>query len=78
MAFPLRSKTGVDVRSATPLDRYVYAALAAVFALVVLAGFARTYYLKVLFGTPPLPSTLVHVHGLVMTSWVILFAVQVG
>lgn len=57
-------------------ERRFYAAAAAVFALVVLAGFARTYYLKGLFGTPPLPSTVVHLHGLVMTAWVALFVVQ--
>ena len=34
-----------------------------VFALLVLAGFARTYYLKFAFGTPPLPGLLVHLHG---------------
>jgi len=45
--------------------------------LVVLLGFARTYYLKGVFNGPTLPSLLVHVHGAVMTSWVILFIVQV-
>jgi hypothetical protein len=45
--------------------------------LIVLAGFARTYYLKGYFATPPLPSTIVHVHGIVMTAWVVLFIVQV-
>ena len=35
------------------------------------------YYLKGLFTTPPLPSGLVHLHGLVMTAWVVLFVVQV-
>jgi hypothetical protein len=53
---------------------YTWAALAAV--LVVFAGFARTYYLKGFFGTPAL-TTLVHVHGLMMTLWFVLFAVQV-
>lgn len=45
---------------------FVWAAAAALF--VVLAGFAPTYYLKGLFGSPSL-STLVHAHGLVMTVW---------
>jgi hypothetical protein len=40
-------------------------------------GFARTYYLKGLFGTPALPGLLVHLHGIVMTSWVVLFVTQV-
>lgn len=50
---------------------------ATLFVFIVLIGFARTYYLKGLFGTPPLASILVHVHGLVMTAWVALVAIQV-
>ena len=53
---------------------YTWAALAAV--IVVFAGFARSYYLKGIFGTPAL-SGLVHVHGIVMTLWFTLFFVQV-
>jgi hypothetical protein len=50
--------------------------LAAVFAiLVVFAGFARTFYLKQAFGTPPL-SLLLLVHGAVMTAWFLLFIAQ--
>ncbi|MEO7743928.1 MAG: hypothetical protein ABIR98_13400 [Usitatibacter sp.] len=41
---------------------------AAVALIVVLFGFARTYYLKGFFEDRGL-STLVHVHGLVMTLW---------
>jgi hypothetical protein len=51
--------------------------VAILFPLLVLIGFARSYYLKPLFGFPPLPNLLVHVHGAVMTSWVLLFIVQV-
>ena len=60
------------------LDRYVYSALAGILGLLVFAGFARTYYLKFLFATPPLPSLVVHAHGVVMTAWVVLFSVQVA
>ena len=58
-------------------DRRFFAFAAIAFTLVVLAGFARTYYLKPYFGGPPLPSLLVHFHGLLMTGWVALFATQV-
>lgn len=58
-------------------DRRFFGVTAVAFALVVLAGFARTYYLKPYFGGPPLPSLFVHVHGLLMTVWVALFATQV-
>jgi hypothetical protein len=57
-------------------DRRLYTWAAVGFALLVLIGFARTYYLKGLFRTPALPS-LVHVHGVVMTLWVALFVIQV-
>jgi len=52
---------------------YFYGAVAG-FA-VVFAGFARSYFLKTLFGTPALP-WLVHLHGALMTSWFLLFFVQ--
>ncbi len=59
-------------------DRRLYLAAAILFPLIVLVGFGRTYYFKGLFGTTrPLPSSLVHLHGLVMTAWVVLFVVQV-
>ncbi|MGB7029183.1 MAG: hypothetical protein WBD72_18020 [Candidatus Acidiferrum sp.] len=43
--------------------------------LIVFIGFARTFYLKVLFGTRPLPFYL-HLHGLIFTAWFVLFFVQ--
>ena len=52
---------------------YIYGGVAA--AAIALVGFARTFYLKTLFGTPPL-TPLVHLHGLVMTTWVALFVGQ--
>jgi hypothetical protein len=58
-------------------DRPLYLLAAVIVPLVVLAGFARTYYLKGFFATPALPSLIVHVHGIVMTAWVVLFIVQV-
>lgn len=59
-------------------DRPLYLLAAIVVPLIVLAGFARTYYLKGLFSTPPIPSRFVHFHGIVMTAWVALFIVQVS
>ena len=58
-------------------DRLLFTAAAILFPLIVLAGFARTYYLKGFFDVPAVPSTLVHLHGLVMTAWVALFGTQV-
>jgi hypothetical protein len=64
-------------RTIRATDHRYYYAVASVFALIVFAGFARTYYLKGLFGAPSLP-LLVHVHGAVMTLWYALFAIQVS
>lgn len=58
-------------------DRRLFTIVAMAFALIVLVGFGRTYYAKAFFGAPPLSSMVVHVHGLLMTAWVGLFAVQV-
>jgi len=52
---------------------YLWAALAC--ATIAVTGFGRSYYLKSLLGTPPLPAWL-HVHGLVMSSWCLLFGAQ--
>lgn len=58
-------------------DRRLFRAAAIAFPLIVLAGFGRTFYLRGLFDLPPLTSVLVHVHGVLMTAWVVLFATQV-
>jgi hypothetical protein len=41
----------------------------------VFAGFAPTYYLKSLFGAPPL-IPLLHLHGAIFTSWIALLLIQ--
>jgi uncharacterized membrane protein YozB (DUF420 family) len=58
-------------------DRRLFAAAAVMFPVIVVVGFARTYYLKPYFGGPPLPGLLVHLHGIVMTLWVGFFIAQV-
>ena len=59
-------------------DRRLYIFAAILTPLIVLAGFARTYYLKPFFHTPDLPGRIVQLHGIVMTSWVVLFVVQIS
>ncbi|HWR15194.1 MAG TPA: hypothetical protein VN577_10215 [Terriglobales bacterium] len=65
----------VRVKSPRERERLIFTAASIAAALVVVAGFSRTYYLKELFGTPQL-SPLVHLHGLLFSSWVVLFIVQ--
>lgn len=64
------------VRAGRVADHRYYYACAILFALVVFAGFSRTYYLKSWFENEPL-SLLLHVHGVIMTLWYALFVVQV-
>ena len=52
---------------------YTWGALLAL--LVVFAGFARTFYLKTIFGTPAL-SGLLFTHGVLMSLWFALFFTQ--
>ena len=56
-------------------DRRFFTGLAVTAAVLAFAGFAPTYFLKGWFGAPALP-TVVHVHGLLMTSWFVLLLVQ--
>jgi hypothetical protein len=56
-------------------DRWFFTGLAVAVALSVFAGFAPTYYLKGLYGTRAL-SRFLHFHGLLFTSWILLFVTQ--
>lgn len=58
-------------------ERRFFLAIAILFPITVLIGFGPTYYLKGFFSTPPVARTLIHIHGLVMSAWVILFVTQV-
>lgn len=56
-------------------ERIFFTGMALAFLAAVFAGFARTYYLRPYFGTPQL-TPLLHAHGLVFTSWILLLLVQ--
>jgi hypothetical protein len=58
-------------------EKRLFLVVAILFPIVVLIGFGPTYYLKEFFHTPPLASALVHLHAILMTAWVVLFAIQV-
>jgi hypothetical protein len=59
---------------AIPRNRFPLFAAVALSAVIVV-GFARTYYLKFMFGQPPL-TLAAHVHGLVASLWLVLHIVQ--
>jgi hypothetical protein len=56
-------------------SRRFYRWAAVALALIVFVGFARSFYLRAEFGKQALPLPL-QLHGLVLTSWFVLFFVQ--
>ncbi|HZE63656.1 MAG TPA: hypothetical protein VE056_07235 [Pyrinomonadaceae bacterium] len=56
-------------------ERWFYISMAIAAVITVFAGFSRTYYLRPYFITAPL-MPLLHLHGLVFTSWLALFLIQ--
>ena len=66
-----------DTASRRAFERQFFLAIAILFPIVVLIGFAPTYYLKPLFNSPPIPRVVVHVHGILMALWVAMFISQV-
>jgi hypothetical protein len=64
-------------RSFRRFERRFYLGASIWFLAMVGWTFARTYYLRPFFGGAPLPF-LLHVHGAVMTGWVVLLVVQSG
>jgi hypothetical protein len=67
--------TNLSVAGTRPGPRRFYVGVAVAVFITVFLGFSRTYFLKGYYGTPEL-SFLLHVHGLVFTSWVLLFLAQ--
>ncbi len=64
-----------SLASAPRPDRPLFAVGLLLVLVIVFAGFAPTFYLKGLFGTPPL-SNLLFAHGLIMSTWIALLVVQ--
>ena len=61
-------------RAVSP-ERLFYGGMAVALLAVVFAGFARSYYLRPYFDSRPL-IPLLHLHGFVFTSWIVLLLVQ--
>lgn len=56
-------------------ERLFYTGMAVAVVITVFAGFARTYYLRPYFASSSLPP-LLHLHGVVFTSWLLLLLAQ--
>jgi hypothetical protein len=68
----------VKPRSAPPgrrYDHYFFSAMALLLLGTVFLGFAHTYYLAGLFHAP-LPNLLIHIHGAVFSTWILLLIMQ--
>ncbi len=80
----IKSPRGSSAEHVGRHDRLFYSGMATVLGLTVFAGFAPTYYLPFLAGSPKATFTggtftaLVHVHGALFTTWVLFFIVQTG
>ena len=82
----MATAVGSAVRTPAPAvgqrDRLFYGAMSLALAATVFAGFARTYYLRLLSDEPGATlsggpfTTLVHTHGALFTAWVVLFVAQ--
>jgi hypothetical protein len=69
-----------DVISVTPLSparpaRIFHTGMAIALLVTAVAGFGPTYFLKGFYDTPAL-TLLLHAHGLVFTSWLLLLLIQ--
>jgi hypothetical protein len=56
-------------------ERFFFSGMAVLILGTVFLGFAKTYYLAGVFSAP-LPSWIIHIHGAVFTSWILLLIVQ--
>jgi hypothetical protein len=76
MATTLVGSRVVERQSERTAEHLFFSGMSALIALVVFVGFSRTYYLAGLFGAKPLAAPIVHVHGAVFTSWIVLLLAQ--
>lgn len=67
--------TSANKPNTSQQDRLYFNVIALTLAVVVFAGFARSYFLSRWTGAPALPM-LLHIHGAVFTAWMLLFVVQ--
>ena len=56
-------------------DKVFFGCMVILLLLIVFVGFARSYYLAGVFRAP-LPAPILHIHGALNTSWMLLLVVQ--
>jgi hypothetical protein len=70
------AQQAIDTRPAVGTDKRLYVITAIFIAIVIFMGFAPSYYLKGVIHAPPPLSALTIAHGMVFTTWMVLFVVQ--
>jgi hypothetical protein len=68
--------SGSELPSSGGTKRFFFVGMASFVVLTVFAGFAPSFYLKNSFNPDRGLSVLLHVHGIVFSTWIILFLVQ--
>jgi hypothetical protein len=61
-----------------PSDRALFWAAAIGFPLLVVIGYAKTYYFSGFFDHKPLANSIVHAHAFIMSLWVVYFTAQIA
>lgn len=69
------ARAGADRSRQRLAQRLFYTAMPIAMTAVILKGFAPTYYLKGVYGTPAL-APLYHVHGFLFTLWMVTLMAQ--
>jgi hypothetical protein len=79
-AFPLDGPTATAGSTATSsgnsLRRYFFVVMASTIVVIAFAGFAPSFYLRGAFRPEGKLSVLLHMHGMVFSTWIILSFVQ--
>jgi hypothetical protein len=71
----LRQQVVPRVQVNPKTDRIFFSTMVLLLWATVLFGFAKTYFLAGMV-TAPLPNKLIHIHGAIMTLWMVLLFVQ--
>lgn len=71
----LRKQVVPRIRFSPLVDRIFFSSMVALLWATVLYGFAKTYFLAGMVRAP-LPNRLIHVHGAVMSLWMLVLLIQ--
>jgi hypothetical protein len=69
------SATAAVRKSDYRFEHFIFSGMAFLILTFVFVGFSRTHYLARIFKAP-LPNPLVHIHGAVFTTWILLLVTQ--